>query len=216
MKKNVATAMLLMLALIAGCTSSEENDSKKVNPEQSDKGTKSERSEETSRAVAVDKGLVDVEVTIPSSFFPDDDLNEVATKAKESGMKSATVNPDDTITYKMSKAKHKELMSKMKNNLVEYTDELVSNDDFSSIKDITYDKNFKEFSMVVDQEAIENSFDGFAVLGLGMAGMFYQLFDGVNSEQLDVTIHSVNEATGERIGTVNYPKDLEDLGESEE
>lgn len=213
MKKNVATLLLLMLVLIAGCSS---NEVKNSNQEQSEKADEVEKSEDTNVAVAVDKGLLDVEITIPGSFFPDEDLNEVAANAKESGMKSATVNPDDTITYKMSKAKHKELMTEMKNNLVEYTDDLVSNDEFSSIKDITYDKNFKEFSMVVDQEVFENSFDGFAVLGLGMAGMFYQLFDGINSDKLDVTIHSVNEATGERIETVNYPKDMEDLGENED
>lgn len=123
-------------------------------------------------------------------------------------MKSATVNADDTITYKMSEAKHKELMTEMKNNLVEYSNQLIADGDFPSIKEITYDKNFTEFSMVVDKEAFENSFDGFAVLGLGMAGMFYQLFDGVDSEHLDVAIHSVDESTGER--TVNYPEDLED------
>ncbi|PIC82816.1 hypothetical protein CSV73_10190 [Sporosarcina sp. P1] len=64
--------------------------------------------------MAVDKGLLEVEITVPKSFFPDEELNEVAVNAEGSEMKSATVNSDDTITYKMSKAKNKELMTEMK------------------------------------------------------------------------------------------------------
>lgn len=34
----------------------------------------------------------------------------------------------------------------------------------------------------VDKEAFENSFDGFAAFGLGLSGLFYQLFNGANPD----------------------------------
>ena len=215
MKKKLTVTLLLLSVLMAGCSSNTAEDKDagtiKPNEEQNNEVSKEEQSEESDGSVEVDKGLIDIEVTIPASFFDEEDINEVAANAKENGMKSAKVNADDSITYKMSKAKHKELMKEMKNNLTEYTDNLLSNEDFASIRDVKYNKKFTEFSIVVDKEAFENSFDGFAVLGLGMAGMYYQLFDGVNSGKLNVTIHTVDESTGENIGTVNYPEDLQDL-----
>ncbi len=213
MKKQLTALMLILLLLVAGCSSTTKEDKDAgTNEKQKDEVSKEEESE---GAVAVDKGLLDVVVTVPASFFEDEDedINDIAAEAKENGMKSAVVNDDDSITYKMSKAKHKELMTEMKNNLIEYSDDLLSDEDFTSIKDITYTKKFTEFTIVVEKEAFENSFDGFAVFGLGMSGIYYQLFDGVNPEKLNVTIHTVDESTGEKIGTMNFPEDLEDLDE---
>ena len=38
-------------------------------------------------------------------------------------------------------------------------------------------KSFSKFTLIVDKEAFENSFDGFAALGLAMTGMYYQAFE---------------------------------------
>jgi len=60
----------------------------------------------------------------------------------------------------------------------------------------------------VDRAAYENSFDGFAALGLGLQGMFYQAFDGVPSDKLKVTINIQDESTGEIFNTVVYPDQM--------
>lgn len=216
MKMQLTALLIIILLVVAGCspTAGEDQDTGTI-VKQKDEVSTEEVEEESEGAVAVDKGLLDVEVTVPASFFEDEegDINDIAAEAKENGMKSAVVNDDDSITYKMSKAKHKELMTEMKNNLIEYSDDLLNDEDFTSIKDITYTKKFTEFTIMVEKEAFENSFDGFAVFGLGMSGIYYQLFDGVNPEKLNVTIHTVDESTGEKIGTMNFPEDLEDLDE---
>lgn len=56
----------------------------------------------------------------------------------------------------------------------------------------------------------ENSFDGFAVLGLGFSGMYYQLFNGIDSDHLKVTIFVKDGATGEVFDEIVYPDALED------
>ncbi len=48
-------------------------------------------------------------------------------------------------------------------------------------------------------------------MGLTMSGMFYQVYDGVGTEKLSVTIDTEDQSTGEVFGTVKYPEALEDM-----
>lgn len=62
----------------------------------------------------------------------------------------------------------------------------------------------------MEKEAFENSFDGFAALGLGMSGIYYQLFDGVDMDKNKVTIHLKDDSTGEVYDSIVYPDALEE------
>lgn len=161
------------------------------------------------QSIEVDKGIFSVEITLPASLFEGEDIDEVIAEAKEDGISDIIVHDDGSLTYKMSKSKHNEMMREMKDGLIEYIGETKNSEDYKSIKDITYNKVFSEFTLVVDQEAFENSFDGFAALGLGILGLYYQLFDGVALDDYEVTIFIENANTGEVFDTIIYPDDLE-------
>ncbi|MER2090915.1 MAG: hypothetical protein ABS920_14345 [Sporosarcina sp.] len=132
-------------------------------------------------------------------------------EAQEDGIKNVTKNEDGSVTYKMSKAEHKKMMKEMKTKVTNYVDEIVDDEDFTSIQDITHNGTFSEFTVVVDKAAFENSFDGFATLGLAMSGMYYQAFDGKNADKLNVTVHTKDASTGEVFGTAVYPDALEEM-----
>lgn len=161
------------------------------------------------QSIEVDKGIFSVEITLPASLFEGEDIDEVIAEAKEDGVSDVTVHDDGSLTYKMSKSKHNEMMREMKDDLIEYIEETKNSEDYRSIKDITYNKVFSEFTLVVDQEAFGNSFDGFAALGLGILGLYYQLFDGVAPDDYEVTVFIENANTGEVFDTIIYPDDLE-------
>lgn len=199
MKKITFAAFLLMIALLTACNANEES-----------KANETEQQEKESEGISVDKGLLNVEVTLPASFFEDGDIDAAIAEAKEEGIE-VTKNENGSVTYKMSKAKHKEMMAEMEDSLLESIEELKNGEDFASIKDIQHNKKFTEFTLVVDKEGYENSFDGFAVFGLGLSGAMYQLFNGADPENYNVKIVVKDEATNEIINEVNYPKDLEDL-----
>lgn len=101
----------------------------------------------------------------------------------------------------------------MKTSLLETIEDLKNGEDFASIKDVEYNKDFSEFTLWVDRNEYENSFDGFAVFGLGLSGAMYQLFDGADPENYNVRLVVKDEATKEIIGEANYPKDLEKMEE---
>lgn len=174
--------------------------------------TEKTKKEETSKkqAIEVDKGLLNVEITLPASLLKDQDVDSLMIEAKNDGIKDVTKNDDGSLTYKMSKSQHKKLMKELEVNLLKTIDDTKNNEDFASIKDVKHNKPYTEFTLVVDQEKFNNSFDGFASLGLGMSGMFYQLFNGTHPDDLKVSIKLENEQTGQVFDTVVYPDDLEE------
>ncbi|MFC5540522.1 MAG: hypothetical protein C0P75_013565 [Bacilli bacterium] len=203
MKKLIFAALLLLIALLTACNADEEGKANEA--QQQEKETDSE-------GINVDKGLFNVEVTLPASFFEGGDIDQSIAEAEKEGIE-VTKNEDGSLTYKMSKTKHKEMMSEMKTSLLETIEDLKNGEDFASIKDVEYNKDFSEFTLWVDRNEYENSFDGFAVFGLGLSGAMYQLFDGADPENYNVRLVVKDEATKEIIGEANYPKDLEKMEE---
>lgn len=168
-----------------------------------------ETEEKSGESLDVDKGLFSVEVTLPASFFEDSTEEEIIAKAKEQGITEAIVNEDGSVTYKMSKSKHKELMKEMKDSVESTIDEIVNSGDYTSIKEISYNKDFTEFDVKVNRQQYENGFDGFAILGLVIGSAYYSAFDGKSGEDLQILFNMIDETTGEIYDTAIYPDELE-------
>ncbi len=196
-----------MFVFVTACGTDE-----KSNADETAKDAKKE--EDSSESIDVDKNLLSVEITLPASMFEGEDAESSIAEAEAEGIQ-VTKNADGSVTYKMSKAKHKEMMREMETELQKSIEEMKNGKDSPSIKEVTANKSYSEFTLEVDRAGYENSFDGFAVFGLGLSGMYYQLFQGKDSENIKVKIIVKDVATGEVIGETVYPDALEDL-ESEE
>ncbi|WP_010676880.1 hypothetical protein [Bacillus timonensis] len=201
MQKSAFALLLLFMMVLSACSGDKEEN----------KATKDKESTEETQdeQINVDKGLINVEVTLPASMFEGQDIDKVIADAKAEGVKEVTKNEDGSLTYKMSKAKHKEMMKDMETSINETIEDMKTGEDYVSIKDVTHNKDFTEFTLVVDKSAYENSMDGFAVFGLGISGAYYQMFNGVSEDDYQVTISVKDQATGEVFDKVVYPDDLE-------
>ncbi|MDZ5712617.1 hypothetical protein [Jeotgalibacillus haloalkalitolerans] len=204
MKKFSYLLLLISMLALAAC-SSEEDTSNGSGTAEDSKENKEEQS------VEVDKGLLNVELTLPASMFEGQDIDQLIAEAKEDGAKDVTKNDDGSLTYKMSKSDHKEMMQEIEAGMEESLNELITGEDFVSIKDISHNDSFDEFTVTVEKEAFENSFDGFGILTLGMTGMIYQVYDGEDIDSAKVTVSIVDEATGEEFDKYVYPDDMEDI-----
>ena len=207
MKTKLLTAFATLL-LLAACSSDPAPTSKEPSPtpEHTTPATSATPTDPPAQQIEVDKNLLSVEITLPASMFAGQDLDQVIASAKADGVSEVTKNEDGSITYKMPKSLHNEMMAEMEKGIVEYVDELKTSEDYASIKDVKHNEKFTEFNVIVDKEAFEGSFDGFATLGLGMQGMIYQSFDG--SKDNKVTINVKDETSGEIISTAVYPDAL--------
>ncbi|MFS0750574.1 hypothetical protein [Oceanobacillus sp. 1P07AA] len=200
MKKVLFLVLLSFLMISLAACGSDSTQQEEASAE-----TENEESKKEDESVEVDKNLLSVEVNIPASMI--ESSEETIANAEEEGLE-VTENEDGSLTYKMSKSKHKEIMDEIKTQLNQTTEEITSSGDYPSVQNVTANDDFSEFTMVVDQEKYENSMDGFAAITLGFSGMFYQLYDGVSEDDYNIIIYVENE-NGEVFNTINYPEDME-------
>lgn len=200
--------IIMLLAACADHTAETEQDVAQDSEEQS--------TDEES-GIEVDKGLLNVEITLPSNFFDEEELASIEENIEQETQEAeVTKNDDGSITVKMSKSDHKKMLEEMKEELIVAIEDILEDENFVSIQDISYNKDFSNLTIVVsDQETFENSLDGFATLTLGVGSLLYQAFDGKDLEKDKVTLEIVDESTNETIHEIIYPDALEEMGEEE-
>lgn len=198
MRKFTYAFLAVCMILLVACSADKDKKENTDNNKQADE-----------QKMNVDKGLSNVEITLPASLFEGEDKDSVIADVEKEGIK-VTKNEDGSLTYKMSKAKHKEMMKEMEASLEESIKEIKESDDYVSIKDITHNKAFSEFTLVVDKKKYEDSMDSFAIFTLGITGMMYQVYSGVDPDDYQVKILTKDEATKDVLDETIYPDDLEE------
>ena len=179
-----------------------------------DEAKKESTTDKEEQGIEVDKGLLDVELTLPAEFFDGQTPEEIEASAKQQGVKEVKINEDGTVYYKMSKSDHKKMMNELEKSIKESMDELVTSGDAPSFKEIKYNKDFTEFNVKVDREAFENSMDAFMFFTFAMSGSFYNAFDGENMDDLKITVNMIDAATNEVFNTTVFPDDMENTEET--
>lgn len=212
--KKIVLILLGSILLLSACSSDEETTKdNEVSKSESVNSETSDVKENHDGKVNVDKGLLSVDVTIPASFFEGEDMDTVIANAKQDGIDEATLNDDGSVTYKMSKSKHKEMMAEMAKSIEETKMDLVESGDFASVKNVETNGDYSKLTLEVNREAYENSFDGFATMSLGLVGSYYQAFNGIKAADMNVLIELKDAATGEVFDSIVYPNALEEMGE---
>lgn len=166
-------------------------------------------------AVEVDEGLLKVEITLPADFFDGETDADIVADADEKGFSKCVVNEDGSVTYTMTKAKRNEMLKEMEEGFEETADELINDveEGPSPFTEITHNKGFK----LIEMKANDNygGFDGLAMYSMLMMGAYYQMFDGVSSEELDVTVKVIDKDSGEEIESLSV-EDLRAMSEEDE
>lgn len=163
--------------------------------------------EDSNAGVSVDENLLTVEVTMPATFFENETPEEIQASAKENGFLSCTINEDGSVTYKMTKGKRAEILRSFKGEIDSTIQEYLAGgeDAPQSYRKITYNDKVTQFDVRVDRAAYENSWtDAFYMMGFYFLGGYYQIIDGVPSDQVDVIVNIIDDATGENIETGSY------------
>lgn len=211
MKKGFAILMSAIIALqFTACGSSNTTSSAS-----SSNNTSSVTSSEEAKGLEVNKGLLDVTITLPASFFKDTDLESIKKSAEDQGIKNVTQNSDGSVTYKMSKADHKKMMEEMKTSVSDTLNGFKNGTDYSSITEVSYNDDFSQIKISVDKTEYESNMDSFAALAAGFQGMFYQLFDGRKEDDVSVKVDFVDNKTGEILDSTIYPDAFNDSSSSQ-
>ena len=157
---------------------------------------------EKSEGVSVDESLLDITITLPSSFFEDETDFDPKSYNEGQGFKETIVNEDDSVSITMSKKKHNELMDDMKKNIEESFSKLIGSEDTPYIKNITSDKSFSTVTVEVDKTGYESTILEMTPLIVGLSSMMYQQYNGTEP-RCEIIIKDAS--TGDTLKTVIYP-----------
>jgi len=164
--------------------------------------------------IKVDEGLLSVEVTVPASLFENESAESIKASAKEKGFSGCTVNDDGSVTYKMSKAKHKEFLEEAKESLEETLAGLLKGEDaVASFVKIEHNDDFSKFDIFVNPD-VYTVWDSMYALVFYMSGAYYQAFAGVETSELDVVVNFINNTTGATLETGSFCEWQKNLTES--
>lgn len=128
MKKKLLT-ILLLGTLLTSCGSV---DSSKETTTTNDTA---EVQEDNSELKSVKKDD-NIELLIPSDFVDATTQEELDNIVKEKGFVSATLNPDGSANYVLTKSKHKELMKEVTEELNTSLNEMINSEECPNITDI--------------------------------------------------------------------------------
>lgn len=210
-KLFIATILISTTILVNGC--SKKTDNASVTSETSISGsTGSESGMETKGDleamgnVGVEKGLFNVELTIPAEFVGEQTQEQLNELSKEMGYKSITLNDDGSAKYILTKQQHKEMMAELNNNINTSISEMIGSEDYPNYTNITANENFTEFVVTTKSTDLAMT-ETFSALGFYMYGGMYNIFNGTPVDNISVKF--LNADTGAEISTMNS----KDMGE---
>lgn len=205
MKRKLILLLLAISMTSVACGSTETTIEKESKPV-SDISSQEPYSEESpaeinsTSSISVDENLLSVEITLSKSLLGDDITHESLDQSlSENGFDSATLNEDGSVTYKMSKKRHKEFLDELKKSLEETCNDLINGEDaVESFERVTFNDDMTKFDVYVDK-AVFSDWDSFSTLGFYMYGSYYQAFSGVKEEDIDVEVNYIDKDTDEII-----------------
>lgn len=113
MKRLIVILCIIMLLAAAGCSSSNDISEGENKDIASSENEIEEEKDQEEDGLEVEKGILNVSITIPASMFEGQDMNEEVEGMKQEGIKDVKINDDGSITMKMSKSQHRKMMDDM-------------------------------------------------------------------------------------------------------
>lgn len=203
-KKLLVLTLLVFLSisLVACGNSADQKLGNESNTTKSDNNADVDNND--SNSIEVDENLLTVDITLPSSFFEGMTEEEIISNVEKEGYLSTRVNSDGSVTHTMTKAKRNEKLKDMKVTIDETIVELLEGDDrVESFVKIDYNNNLSKVDIYVDPD-IYSEWDSMYAIQFYLLGSFYQRFDGVPPEELDVVVNFINDRSGDVLKSSSY------------
>lgn len=169
-----------------------------------------EKEDQKDQPVNVDKNSNEVEITLPAVLFNDQNIDEVIENVKKKGISEVIKHDDGSLTYVMSKSVYNDIKEKMEKDIQNVMSRTKKKAE--TIHEITSNKNYSEFTAIVDQKTYENSIENLITISLGITGLYYQAFIGNDAH---VTISLKDKKTGEVFSVLEFPDVLEEKRKNE-
>ncbi len=204
MKRKIAMLILTLSLAISMTACGGDNKEKAAGPEKKEDASK--ESDETTDDleslddVDVEKGIFDVELTIPADYVGEQTQEDLDKIAEEHGFQSIILNSDGSATYTMTKKQHSDLMDEYRDQINNNINEMIGSEDYPNFTKIEANENFTEFTVTTKSAELDMN-ESFSTMAFYMYGGLYSVFSGENISNVSVTF--VNADSGNIISTAN-------------
>ena len=145
-----------------------------------------------------------VNISLPASFMNGASEKEIKAAAKEQGITKTVVYDDGSVTYRMSKATQRKILSDMVAKIDQDAESYISGENsYPAFLRIKHDDEIKNFTVYVDPTLYSDELVGTAMYFYVM-GSYYQAFAGVKQEEIDVLVSFVDNETGDTLYALSY------------
>ena len=134
--------------------------------------------------VEVENGIMTVKITVPADLSKGITQEQLDAAVGEK-YQSAVLNEDGSVTYKMTKDQHREMLESLSKSFEEALQGIVDDNETYSISNITHNDDFTEYDVTLDGAELGMS-DSISVMGMYMYGGIYSIFKGHNPEHVIV------------------------------
>jgi len=215
MKKITAVILIVvMMASLGACGKKTDNTNDTDNAGTNtveDNGTSNtqDTSDTTDKAITADTSDTannsdTVDVTLPAAFFEDMTEEEIKANAEEKGFINIEVNKDGSVTYTMTKAKQKEILTDLKEEIDESIEDLLKGENkVASFKSVNYNEDLSKIDVRVDSSQY-SAWDSLYAVTFLMEGAYYQMISGVEADDIDLTVNFIDDSTNEILDTTTY------------
>ena len=133
--------------------------------------------------IEVENGILTVSITLPAEYM-EGVTQEQLDAGKGTTYQSATLNDDGSVTYKMTKQQHREMLKSMSDSVDQSMQELIDDDNYM-ITGITHNDDYTVFDVTL--EGTEVGFaDSFTSMVFYMYGGMYGIFSGTETDHVVV------------------------------
>lgn len=139
--------------------------------------------------VEVVNGLLTVSVTLPASMIGETTQDELDATVKEGNVQAAKLNEDGSVTFKMTKKQHREMLAGLTENIDTTLQELIDDNDTYSISSVTHNDDYTVFEVTLDSDEL-GLMDSFSVMSMYVFGGMYGIFNGNKADNIVVNFYN--------------------------
>ena len=145
-----------------------------------------------------ENGLFYFSITMPAEYVDEEITQESLDQKAGDTYTSAILNEDGSVTYKMTKKQHRNMLDGFDKAADEAFKELIDNPEYA-FTEITHNKDYTSFDVHLSTEEIGLG-ESVMALGFYMYGGIYAIYSGTEADNVAVHYYSPN---GELLGTGN-------------
>lgn len=182
--RKVITFALAVLLLLSGCggeaKAPEPTAMPTAAPTATPEPTTAPTPEPTEEPIIeVDEGVFDVTITIPPELAEGTTQEELDATAEEMNYKSATLNEDGSVTYVMTRAQQRQLLTDLRNTINEEFLAVSESEDYPGIETVVANDDMTEIlvSLNTPDLGLEETFAAYIFF---YYAQIYQSFNGTN------------------------------------